>query len=182
MTVVSLKLFYWLSVINIIDVLVSSFCFIWIPVLWVYAHWKYFNSFSVGTVFIRQNLPSTDVGFWCIKTIPTMLKEILLINDRTEWINSTVNIDRITRKTSRKHPEFLSLGGRFQLKKQLSSAKLLDWWVNVAFYTIMAISRRKKPDVGTMPYSYGMISRVLYSAQYHRQDFILQAIEQFGAL
>ena len=39
----------------IINVLVSSFCFIWVPKLWIFGHYKYFISFSAGTVFIRQN-------------------------------------------------------------------------------------------------------------------------------
>ena len=41
-----------------INILVSSFWFIWIsvPMLWVYAHCKYFNSFSAG----RQNLTLKD--------------------------------------------------------------------------------------------------------------------------
>ena len=30
--------------------------------LWVYDNYKYFNSFSSGTVFVRQNLTSSDVG------------------------------------------------------------------------------------------------------------------------
>ena len=40
---------------------------------------------------------------------------------------------------------------------------------------------RKKPEVGSMPHSYRMTPRVLYSAQY-RQHCTLQAFEQFGAL
>ena len=40
--------------------------------LWVYGHYKYFNSFSAGTVFIRQNLTSVDVRFWRIKTVPAL--------------------------------------------------------------------------------------------------------------
>ena len=52
----------------IINVLVSSFWFIWIPMLWIYGHYKYFNSFSV---FTRQNLMSADVrSSWPIKTVP----------------------------------------------------------------------------------------------------------------
>ena len=39
---------------TIINVLVSS-------MLWVYGHYTYFNSFNVETVFICQNLTSTDV-------------------------------------------------------------------------------------------------------------------------
>ena len=41
---------------------------------------------------------------------------------------------------------------------------------------------RKKPVVGTMPYSYRIIPRIRYSAQYHRQHCTLQALEQFRTL
>ena len=45
----------------IINVLVISFfCFIWIPMLWVYGHYKYVYSFSAGIDSRRQNLTSTD--------------------------------------------------------------------------------------------------------------------------
>ena len=40
---------------------------------------------------------------------------------------------------------------------------------------------RRKPEAGTMPY-FRMTSRVLYSAQYHRQHCTLHACEQFGSL
>ena len=40
----------------------------------------------------------------------------------------------------------------------------------------------RKPKVETVPYSYRMTSRVLYSAHYHIQHSTLQAFEQFGAL
>ena len=56
----------------ILNVLVGSLRFIWIPMLWVYGQWKYFNSFGAGIVFIRQNLTSTDVRFWPIKTVPAL--------------------------------------------------------------------------------------------------------------
>ena len=36
----------------LIDVLVISFRFIWIPMLWVYGHYKYLNSLSAGIVLI----------------------------------------------------------------------------------------------------------------------------------
>ena len=42
----------------IINVLASSFCFIWIPILWVYGHYKYFYYDSAGIDFRRQNLTS----------------------------------------------------------------------------------------------------------------------------
>ena len=41
---------------------------------------------------------------------------------------------------------------------------------------------RRKPEVGTILYSYRMTSKILYSSQYHRQHCALQAFEQFGAL
>ena len=73
----------------IINFLVSSFRFIWIHMVWVYGHYKYCNSFSAGTDFMRQNLTSTDVRFWRIKTLPA-LKELKIISsytgDKTVWI------------------------------------------------------------------------------------------------
>ena len=43
-----------------INVLVSSFHFIRIPMLWVFGHHKCLNSFGVGTIFRRQNHTSID--------------------------------------------------------------------------------------------------------------------------
>ena len=48
----------------IINVLVSPFWFAWIPMICVCGHYKYFNSYSAGIDFRRQNLTSTDVRFW----------------------------------------------------------------------------------------------------------------------
>ena len=56
----------------IINVLVSSFHFIWIPILWVYGLYKYFYSYGMGIDFRRQNLTSTDVRFWHLKSIPAL--------------------------------------------------------------------------------------------------------------
>ena len=67
----------------IINVLVSSFRVIWIPMLWVYCQYKDFNSFGARTVFIRQNLTSTDVKFWRIKTTPALKGSIILIESQT---------------------------------------------------------------------------------------------------
>ena len=44
---------------TVIYVLVRSFRFIWISMSRVYGHYKYFLSYSAGTVFIRQNLTYT---------------------------------------------------------------------------------------------------------------------------
>ena len=41
-------------------VLISSFCFIWIPMLWTYGNRKYFNYFSAGIDFRRHNMTSKD--------------------------------------------------------------------------------------------------------------------------
>ena len=78
-----------------------------------------------------------------------------------------------------------------QIKKKLiqpwfCSAPLYIYiWIllYVAFSTIMAISRQK--EARSQDYAlllFRMISRVLHSAQYHRQHCTLQAFEQFGAL
>ena len=56
----------------IINVSVRFFRFNWIPMLWVYDHYKYFNSFSAGTVFMRLNLTTTDTRLWRIKTVPAL--------------------------------------------------------------------------------------------------------------
>ena len=68
----------------IINVLVSSFCFIWIPMLWVCGHYEYFKSFSAGIVFRRQNLTSVDVRFWRLKTVPEL-----------KGLNKTVKIKQL---------------------------------------------------------------------------------------
>ena len=57
-----------------LNVLVSSFWFTWMLILWFYGNYKYFNSFSAGTVFVFI-LTSTDVRFWRKKTVTT-LKEL----------------------------------------------------------------------------------------------------------
>ena len=66
----------FLQFIIVINVSVSSFRCVRIPMLWVNDHLKYLNlkylNFSAGTVFIRQNLTSTDVRFWRIKTVPAL--------------------------------------------------------------------------------------------------------------
>ena len=43
----------------IINVLVSFFRFIWIPMLYVYGHYKYYYSYIAGNDFRRQNLTPT---------------------------------------------------------------------------------------------------------------------------
>ena len=57
---------------TIIDILVGFFRFIWIPMLWVYSYYKYVYSYSAGIDFRRQNLTSTDVRFWRLKSIPAL--------------------------------------------------------------------------------------------------------------
>ena len=58
-----------------------------------------------------------------------------------------------------------------------------DILLYVAFCTIMAISRQK--EARSRDYAlliFRMTSRVIYSAQYHRQHCTLHVFEQFGAL
>ena len=38
----------------------------------MYGHYKYFHSYCVRTDFKRQNLTSTDVRFWRLKSIPAL--------------------------------------------------------------------------------------------------------------
>ena len=48
--------------------------------LWVYGHYKYFNSFRAGIDFKRQDLTFADVRFWRIKTVPALRG--LMLNTR----------------------------------------------------------------------------------------------------
>ena len=49
----------------ILNVLVTSFRCIWISMLWVYGHYKYYNSFCAGFEFRRQNLTLSKCHkFW----------------------------------------------------------------------------------------------------------------------
>ena len=56
----------------IINVLVSAFWFIWMPMSWVYGYYKHIYSCSAGIDFSRQNLTSTDVRFWRLNSIPAL--------------------------------------------------------------------------------------------------------------
>ena len=47
----------------ILNVLVSCFRLISIPMLWVYGHYIYYYSYSAVVYFRRQNLTSTDLRF-----------------------------------------------------------------------------------------------------------------------
>ena len=53
----------------VINVLASSFRFTWIPMLFVYGHYKCFYSYSAGIDFRRQNLTST---IWRLTSIPAL--------------------------------------------------------------------------------------------------------------
>ena len=73
----------------ILNFLVSSFCVIWIPTVLVSAiYYKYVNYCSAGTVFMRQNLMSTDVRFWRIMTVPA-LKGLIGLR---RWPNSQLTM------------------------------------------------------------------------------------------
>ena len=45
---------FFMKSLEIMTFLASSFRFIWIPMLWVYGHYKYFNSYSVGIDFVYR--------------------------------------------------------------------------------------------------------------------------------
>ena len=59
----------------IIDVLASSFPFIWISKLWVYSHYNYYYSYSAVINIRRQNPPR---AVW-IKTISAFFRSELLL-------------------------------------------------------------------------------------------------------
>ena len=63
--------------VKVLNVLVFFFCFIWIPMLWVYGHYIYFNCHSAGIDFSRQT--STDVRF-CHLSLGIYHCKILTVN------------------------------------------------------------------------------------------------------
>ena len=75
----------------IINVLVSSLQFICIPMLWVHGLDNYFNSYSAGIVFSRQNLTSTDVRgrmsyyTYIIHTIWRNISFTIIIIKKKQW-------------------------------------------------------------------------------------------------
>ena len=109
----------------IINILASYFRFIWIPMLWVYDLYKYFNSYSAGTVYRRQNLTSSDGRFWRLKTVHEYSRfySVLLANS----INVIEN--EMCVKTSR------FANGLSQFKQILVIFTHLKLWVAVASTT-----------------------------------------------
>ena len=71
---------------TIINGLVSSFRFIWIPML--YVHYEYFIPFSSGIDFIRQDLTSVYVRIWRIQTSDPDVKDGPR-NERAKWSLAT---------------------------------------------------------------------------------------------
>ena len=63
----------------IINVLASSFRFIWIPMLWVYGHYEYFYSYSAGIDFNRQNLILTTKVAPCTERVKMYWKLLTLL-------------------------------------------------------------------------------------------------------
>ena len=83
----------------IINILVSSFRFVWIPMLSTTVimgmrPWSFFYFFRAGIVFIRQNLTSTDVRFWRIKTVPA-LKYSKPVNTESEKKNMYLKLSEL---------------------------------------------------------------------------------------
>ena len=77
------RCFFQLQII--IHASVSSFRFIWIPMLLVHGHYTYFYSDSAGIDFSRQNVTYvSDVSFWRLKTVPALKR--LIPNKR--WVKS----------------------------------------------------------------------------------------------
>ena len=75
----------------IINVLVSFFWLIWIRMLWVYGHYKYYQSYSAATDFRRQKLASTDFRFWRLKSVPALWRlRLYRIHIRDHWCKSCI--------------------------------------------------------------------------------------------
>ena len=74
----------------IINVLVTCFRFIWIPVLWVYINQKYFIFHSAEIDFRRQDLTSTDVRSWRLKSIPVRVNPWSTDVDYANYISVSV--------------------------------------------------------------------------------------------
>ena len=64
----------------IINVSVSSFRCIWIPMLLVYGHWKYFHSSSARIDFRRQNLQTGRVENVYQNTCDSIYTVLFIIN------------------------------------------------------------------------------------------------------
>ena len=111
----------------IIHVLVSPFRFLWIPMLWVYGH-TYFNSHSAGIVFLRQNLTSTDVRFWRIKTVPA-LKGLTSTRLLLYWIITFWPLCKIIR--------FSTFSIRFLLHEETDGEYVLLFNISLGFFLIV---------------------------------------------
>ena len=64
------KGFIQFEIIN--NVLVNTSWFIWIPMLYVYGHYKYFDFYSEGINFWRQILTDVYRRRFCLKSIPAL--------------------------------------------------------------------------------------------------------------
>ena len=60
--------------------------------LWVYGHYEYFYFYSAGIDFSRQNLTSTDVRFWRLKSIPALKG---LITQMSNYANTQLICDSV---------------------------------------------------------------------------------------
>ena len=113
----------------VINVLVSYFCFIWIPMLCVYGHYRLFNSFSAGIVFRRQNLMSRDVRFRRLKTIPVL--KGLPISCTTYIESMLVFIVCHFKLKQRKWIHHIELFLLYEIPSKDGSFKVLQFWPNV---------------------------------------------------
>ena len=86
-------------IINVLFSRFSYFRLIWIPMLWVYGHWKYFHPYSAGIDFRRHNLTSTDVRLWRLKSIPALwgLSDTAYVGPQLKRVNTRrqINQDRM---------------------------------------------------------------------------------------
>ena len=81
----------------IINVLVSSFWFIWIPMLWVYAHFKSVNSYSAGIEFSQILTSKVDPRIiWILTHLKLCLADAI---HNFKWVKIIVRVNTNTDKS-----------------------------------------------------------------------------------
>ena len=146
--------------IEIIINVLRFFRFIWIPMLWVYGHYKLLILSVRGPSFSCDKW--RQVRFWRPKTFPALkgLTTVITFN----YLHDTL-IFLIVKP----------LESCIALFPQLQSWEVSEYCIRRFLY-IMPISRKKEARTSRlfMPYSYCTI--ILYRAHYHRLPCTVQAL------
>ena len=125
------KVFFQFEII--ITGLAGSFWFIWIPMLWVYGHYKYFYSYSEGIDF-------RCLTFWWLKLIPTLEGLISTVTDLLwfEWSHWWILLSRFPSQQKLKLKPFaLHLTSCKQIKLLNCQVFPTNWIMgyNYAYYS-----------------------------------------------